>query len=75
LLFAGAIIALAAVGFAAGIANHRGTVGKLLLAVLLGATIFIVLDLDRPRHGVFQISQEPIVHLKELLDRGADISP
>jgi len=75
LLFGGAILALGAVGFAGGIANHRGTAGKWLLAVLLGGTIFIVLDLDRPRRGIFRISQEPIVHLKELLDRGADRAP
>jgi hypothetical protein len=73
LLFAGAIMVFAAVGFAGGMANHRGTAGKGLLVVLVGATIFIVLDLDRPREGVFQISQEPIVHLKELLNRSADI--
>jgi len=75
LLFSGAVIALAAVGFAGGIANHRGTAGKWLLVALLGATIFIVLDLDRPRNGVFQISQEPIVHLRDLLSRGADTAP
>jgi hypothetical protein len=69
LLFGGTVIAMAAVGFAAGIANHRGTVGKLLLAVLLGGTIFVVLDLDRPRRGIFRISQEPILHLKQVLDR------
>ena len=69
LLFCGAVLALAAVGFAGGIANHRGTIGKWLLAVLLGGTIFIILDLDQPRRGVFQISQEPIIHLKQLLDR------
>lgn len=75
LLFGGAILALGAVGFAGGIANHRGTIGKWLLAVILGGTIFIVLDLDRERRGVFQISQEPIVHFKELLNRGGDKSP
>jgi hypothetical protein len=71
LLFGGTVIALAAVGFAAGIANHRGTVGKLLLAAFLGGTIFVVLDLDRPRRGIFQISQEPISHIKQVLDRTA----
>jgi len=71
LLFGGALIALAAVGFAAGIANHRGTTGKWLLVVLLGGTILIVLDLDRPRRGIFRISQEPMVHLKALLERGS----
>jgi Protein of unknown function (DUF4239) len=71
LLFTGTIIAMAAVGFAAGIANHRGTVGKLLLAALLGGTILVVLDLDRPRRGLFQISQEPMLHLKQVLERPA----
>ena len=75
LLFGGAILALGAVGFAGGIANHRGTIGKWLLAVILGGTIFIVLDLDRERRGIFQISQEPIVHFKELLNRNKDNSP
>jgi hypothetical protein len=75
LLFGGAILALGAVGFAGGIANHRGTIGKWLLAVILGGTIFIVLDLDRERRGIFQISQEPIIHFQELLNRGSDNSP
>ena len=75
LLFGGAILALGAVGFAGGIANHRGTIGKWLLAVILGGTIFIVLDLDSERRGIFQISQEPIVHFKELLNRNNDNSP
>jgi len=72
LLFSGAIIALAAVGFAAGIANHRGTAGKWLLAVLLAATILVVLDLDRPRRGIFRISQEPLLHLKQVFERETD---
>ena len=75
LLFGGAIIAMAAVGFAGGIANHPGTTGKWLLAILLGATIFVVLDLDRPRRGIFRISQEPMLHLKQMLDRGATTGP
>ena len=72
LLFSGAIISMAAVGFAAGIANHRGTIGKWLLALLLAGTIFVVLDLDRPRRGIFEISQEPMLHLKHLFEREAE---
>ena len=41
LLFGGAIIAMAAVGFAGGIGNHRGAVGKYLLVALIGGTIFM----------------------------------
>ena len=75
LLFVGAIIAMLAVGFAAGMASHHGVVGTLLLAALLGSTIFVVLDLDRPCRGVFKISQEPMLHLKELLDRENAMRP
>ncbi len=75
LLFGGTILAMATVGFAGGIANHRMMVGKWLLVILIGGTIFVVLDLDRPRRGIFRISQEPIVHLKELLNRDDNISP
>jgi hypothetical protein len=72
LLFGGAILAMAAVGFAGGIGRHRATVGKYLLATLIAGTIFIILDLDRSRRGIFKISQEPILHFKELLNRDAD---
>ena len=72
LLFGGSIISLAAVGFAGGIANHRGSVGRLLLALLLGGTSFVILDLDRPRRGLFKLSQEPMLHLKETLERRAE---
>ena len=72
LLFGGVVIAMAALGFAAGIANHRGTTGKLLLAALLAGTILVVLDLDRPRRGIFRISQEPMLHLKQLFERDVE---
>ena len=75
LLFGGTILSLATVGFAGGIANHRMMVGKWLLVILIGATIFVVVELDRPRRGIFRISQEPIIHLKQLLNRGDNISP
>ena len=45
---------------------------KLLLAALVAGTNLVVLDLDRPRRGIFQISQEPMLHLKQLFERDAD---
>jgi hypothetical protein len=41
------------------------------LAALLAGTILVVLDLDRPRRGIFKISQEPMLHLKQLFERDA----
>ena len=35
----------------------------------------IVLDVDRPRRGIFEISQEPMLHLKHLLGPEAGIAP
>lgn len=75
LLFGGTLVAMAAVGFAGGIADHHGTMGMLLLAVLLGGTVLVILDLDRPRRGFFQISQEPILHVRETLRRHAEGRP
>jgi hypothetical protein len=75
LLFGGAIVAMIAVGFSAGIANHRGGVGRFLLAVLICATIFVVLDLDRPRRGLFRLSQGPMMHLQQILERAPQGGP
>ena len=64
LLFGGTILALATVGFAGGIANHRMMVGKWLLVILIGGTIFVVLDLDRPRRGSSGLARNPLSTLR-----------
>ena len=40
-------------------------VSALVLVVVLGAVITLIVDLDRPRRGFLQVSQQPLVDLQE----------
>jgi hypothetical protein len=70
LLLSASVAGLAVVGIGGGLANQRSVLGGTLLAALLCGTIYVVLDLDRPRRGMFEVSQRPMLQLKEALDRG-----
>lgn len=58
LLFAGGIV-----GYGAGLAGHRLSLAGYLLAGMMVLLVFLVLDLDRPRRGLVQVSQKPLVDL------------
>jgi len=55
------------VGFGAGQTGRRSILGATLLIVALGATLTLVIDLDRPREGFLQVSQRPLIELHEKL--------
>ncbi len=65
LLFVGAVLTLAMVGFHAGLLQRRSLVGAVVLIVVLGAVITLVVDLDRPRRGFLQVSQQPLYDLQQ----------
>jgi hypothetical protein len=65
LLFAGAILTLAVMGYSAGLAGHRSLVSAIALVFVLGAVLTIVVDLDRPRRGFLQVSQQPMLDLQQ----------
>jgi hypothetical protein len=75
LILAGSATAMAAVGLSGGLENHRGVPARVILSVLLCGTIYVVLDLDRPHEGLIKISQTPILHLSQILDRDAEAKP
>ncbi|HJT63482.1 MAG TPA: hypothetical protein VJ839_01780, partial [Candidatus Limnocylindria bacterium] len=62
-----AIGSTAMVGFGAGQAGRRKLVSAILMIVALGATFTLVVDLDRPRDGLLQVSQRPLIELLEKL--------
>lgn len=68
LLFAAALIAMSAVGLVGGLGKYRGMTARTLLAILLGGTVFIILDLDQPRHGLIQIDQTPLLRVKAAIE-------
>jgi lysylphosphatidylglycerol synthetase-like protein (DUF2156 family) len=65
LMFATVLIATATLGFASGIAGHRVTLAAFALVVLITLVIYIIIDMDRPRRGSIQVSQESMLSLQK----------
>lgn len=75
LLLLGALTAIAVIGFYGGLANHRGLPPRIAVTLLLCATIYVILDLDKPHQGLMPVSQSPMLHLERALDRDPDTGP
>jgi uncharacterized membrane protein (Fun14 family) len=69
LLFATFLLAGAVMGYAAGVAAHRPSLAAYVLVGLMVVLVFVVLDLDRPRRGVIQVSHTSLVDLQATLHR------
>ena len=65
LLIGGSALSLAMVGYSAGLTKRRGLLNAVVLVLALGAVIMIVVDLDRPREGFIQVSQQPLIDLQQ----------
>lgn len=65
LLVAGSALSLGMVGYSAGLTKRRSLLNAVVLVLALGAVITIVVDLDRPREGFIQVSQQPLIDLQE----------
>jgi hypothetical protein len=65
LLVVGSVLTLGMVGYSAGLTGRRDLLSAIVLIVALGAVLTLVVDLDRPREGFVQVSQQPIIDLQE----------
>jgi hypothetical protein len=65
LLIVGSALTLGMVGFSAGLTRRRSLLSAAVLIIALGAVITIVVDLDRPREGFIQVSQQPLIDLQQ----------
>jgi hypothetical protein len=65
LLVGGAALSLGMVGYSAGLTGRRSLLSAVVLVIALGAVIMIVVDLDRPREGFIQVSQQPLLDLQQ----------
>jgi hypothetical protein len=64
LLVIGSALSLGMVGYSAGLTKRRSLLSAAVLVVALGAVIMVVVDLDRPREGFIQVSQQPLIDLQ-----------
>jgi hypothetical protein len=65
LLVIGSVLTLAMVGYSAGLTKRRDLLSAIVLILALGAVLALVIDLDQPREGFVQVSQQPIIDLQE----------
>lgn len=67
ILYACLLLAGGIVGYTTGIEGHRPSLAGYLLAALIVVLVFVTLDLDRPRRGLVQVSQKPLLDLQAQL--------
>ena len=63
-LFACSAVAVGTVGYSSGLAGRRTVWLSSALAFLIAAVLWLIIDLDQPRHGVMKVSQQPLLDLQ-----------
>jgi len=63
------ILAMAALGYHESVADSRRSFAVLALVLAFSAVILLIADLDRPREGMLQVSQQAMVDLRDFIDR------
>jgi hypothetical protein len=64
LLIACSLVAAAVMGYGCGISGHRRAPLTLALALLIGASLWVTIDLDYPRAGLMRLSDAPLESLR-----------
>lgn len=67
LMIATIVLTTATLGYASGIAGHRVTLAAFVLLILIALIVYLIIDLDRPRRGVIQVSQESMLSLQQII--------
>jgi hypothetical protein len=62
-----AILAMAGVGYHAGLTSANRTLATLALAVTFSGVLWLIADLDRPQEGLLKVSQQAMIDLQKSL--------
>jgi len=68
LLFAVSALALGLVAYSCGLNGRRRQVANVVFAFVIALVMVVILDIDRPRRGLIQASQESMVRLQQSLE-------
>lgn len=58
------ILTAGLVGYSSGLAGHRVSLATYVLVVLIVLIVFLIIDLDRPRRGLIEVSQQSLIDLQ-----------
>jgi hypothetical protein len=63
-----ASLAMAGMGYHEGLTSLRRSPALVIVVLTFSAVIYLIADLDRPQEGLFNVSQQAMVDLRNLLD-------
>jgi hypothetical protein len=64
-----AVATAAVVGYNNGLGNRQHAFGAITLVVVITIVIWVIIDIDRPRRGLIQVSQQSMISLQEFITR------
>lgn len=64
LMFMTFLLTACLVGYSAGVAGHRTSIPTYILITLISFLVFVIIDLDRPRRGLIEVSQGSLIELQ-----------
>jgi hypothetical protein len=62
-----ASLAMAGIGYHEGLTSRRRSPALVIVVLTFSAVIYLIADLDRPQEGLFNVSQQAVVDLRNLL--------
>jgi hypothetical protein len=74
LMFGTFILTASLVGYASGVSGHRASFATYILEVLIVFLVFIIIDLDRPRRGLIEVSHQSLIELQESVRAPAEFA-
>lgn len=69
LLYVTFLMAALILGYTSGVAGHRASFVSYILVTLIVLLVFIIVDLDRPRRGLIEVSQESLIDLQAAIQQ------
>jgi hypothetical protein len=63
------VLNMMAIGFGGGMAGHGNTIYAQIINLAICATLYIIIDLDRPTKGIMKIGPNNLMELKESIGR------
>jgi hypothetical protein len=67
LLYFVAMVATGLIGYGCGLGGVRNFFVTVVSSILIAVVILVIIDLDRPRRGLIQVSQQRMLELRDSL--------